>query len=249
MSSIRKSVKSLMPASIVNRIRSLRTPVGYEDYKNLSTREVFEKIYETNAWGQPTDPDQKFYSGTGSHEGAVASVYLNAVRGFLGSLPGPKPDVVDLGCGDFSVGSQVRPLCNGYIACDIVGPLIEFNRQNYRSLDVDFRVLDLARDELPPADIVFVRQVLQHLSNAEVKRALPQLAAKYKYLVLTEHLPAEEDFAPNLDKPAGPGIRMQIDSGIVLTRAPFKLRPRKEERLCQVEEDGGMIRTTLYTLC
>lgn len=247
MSSIKKFVKSYVPTLVVNGIRNLRTPIGYENYKKLSTREVFEKIYETNAWGRPEDPEQKFYSGTGSHDGLVASTYLNAVRGFLQCLDA-KPDVVDLGCGDFSVGSQVRPLCQRYIACDIVAALIEFNKRKFGSLDVDFRTLDLTRDELPPADIVFVRQVLQHLSNAQIKRALPQLANRYRYLVLTEHLPAKEEFVPNVDKPAGPGIRLQLESGVVLTSAPFLLQPRNEDRLCQVEEDGGMIRTTLYTL-
>lgn len=200
--------------------------------------------------GRPEDPEQRFYSGTGSHDGLVASTYLDGVRAFLQSLQGAKPDVVDLGCGDFSVGSQIRPLCRRYIACDIIERLIEFNKRKFGSLDADFGTLDLTRDELPPADIVFIRQVLQHLSNAQIKRALPQLTAKYRYLVLTERLPTNEDFTPNLDKPAGPGIRhpaatrqrCRADS------APFKVRPRKEERLRRVEEDGGMIRTTLYTL-
>jgi len=248
MSSIKKFVKSFVPRSVVSGIRNLRTPVGYEDYKKLSTQQVFEKIYETNAWGRGQDPEQKFYSGTGSHDGLVAATYVNAVRGFLDSSGLVKPDAVDLGCGDFSVGSQIRPLCRRYIACDIVDGLIEFNRRKFASLDVDFRTLDLTRDDLPRADIVFVRQVLQHLSNTQIKRALPQLAEKYKYLVLTEHLPANEDFVPNLDKPAGPGIRLQLDSGVVLTSAPFKLQPSKEDCLCQVREDGGVIQTTVYTL-
>ena len=33
--------------------------------------------------------------------------------------------------------------------------------------------------------------------------ALPQISRKYKYLVLTEHLPATEPFTPNLDIPTG----------------------------------------------
>ena len=71
------------------------------------------------------------------------------------------------------------------------------------------------KDELPQAEIVFIRQVLQHLSNREIKNALPQIALKYKYLVLTEHLPESQDFVHNLDKPTGANNRLGINSGIV----------------------------------
>jgi hypothetical protein len=116
------------------------------------------------------------------------------------------------------------------------------------SVDVDFRSLDFIVDELPAGDIVFIRQVLQHLSNEQINRALQKLSTHFKYLVLTEHLPGIPEFAPNLDKPAGPGIRTGLPSGIVLTKAPFNLKPYLERRLCHVAEDGGIIATTLYQL-
>ena len=47
---------------------------------------------------------------------------------FLLSLP-KKPDVVDLGCGDFVIGSKLRKFCNKYIAVDIVDELINFNKK------------------------------------------------------------------------------------------------------------------------
>ena len=84
-----------------------------------------------------------------------------------------KPDVVDLDCGDFHVGSRLRCLCSGYVACDIVEPLIAFNAKTFEGLGVDFRTLDLTKDELPSGEVVFVRQVLQHLSNDDIARALP----------------------------------------------------------------------------
>ena len=110
------------------------------------------------------------------------SCYENAVVEFIHSLDA-KPDVVDLGCGDFSVGSHIRPLCRNYIACDIVEPLIEFNRKEYESQNVDFRVLDFTRDRIPSCEVLFLRQVLQHLSNKHIKKALPKLVSCCKYLV------------------------------------------------------------------
>ena len=85
-----------------------------------------------------------------------------------------------MGCGDFVVGSKIRSLCNQYIACDIVAPLIEYNKKKYQPLNVDFRTLNLISDNLPSADVVFIRQVLQHLSNIEIKNIIPKLAQNFK---------------------------------------------------------------------
>ena len=85
----------------------------------------------------------------------------------------------------------------------------------------DFRVLDLTRDQLPPAQVVFIRQVLQLLSNEQIMRALPQLAAKFEFLILTEHLPLSPSFDLNADKPSGVVTMLSLKSGVVLTSAPF----------------------------
>ena len=216
-------------------------------FKGMSTQQVFSKIYEEGHWGRSGDPKDRFFSGSGSRDAVVVQPYVQAVTRFFEGL-GHRPDVVDLGCGDFKVGSQIRPACAAYVACDIVPTLIEHHRQAYAHLDVDFRVLDMGVDALPPGEVVFVRQVFQHLSNAQIGAALEKIRATYRYLVLTEHLPAHEPFVPNLDKPAGRNIRHGIDSGVVLTAAPFGLQPMREERLCEVPETGGVIRTTLYQL-
>ena len=67
--------------------------------------------------------------------------------------------------------------------------MIEQNKKKFFALNVDFRVLDIARDALPSGDICFVRQVLQHLSNFHIQEFLKLMSDKYKYLVITEHLP------------------------------------------------------------
>lgn len=215
-------------------------------FSALTTQEIFTKIYTDGTWGQSGDAGYKFYSGTGSHDEAVVSAYVAAVREFLATLG--VPDVVDLGCGDFSVGSKIRDACGKYTACDIVEPLIQYNREKYRDLDVEFRVLNLAVDELPSADVVLLRQVLQHLGNSQIAAALSQITSKYKYLVLTEHLPLGKTFIPNLDHPSGPDNRLGIASGIVLTRPPFSLNVIQERVICEVLEVGGVIRTTVFTL-
>jgi SAM-dependent methyltransferase len=247
---IKDLLKSLLPRPVLIAIRSARFKRQAGRASAQSTREIFTKIYEEGAWGRAADQEHKFYSGSGSHEGEAVGTYIAAVRDFLSSLE-KKPDVVDLGCGDFHVGSSIREFCGNYVACDVVQSLIEFNRERFKALDVDFRVLDLAEDDLPKADVVFIRQVLQHLSNRHISNAIPKIARSYQFLVLTEHLPTRGTFKPNLDKPAGVDVRPAVDSGLVLTAAPFNLKVKAERVLCEVPEHGpygGRIRTTLYEL-
>jgi len=218
-----------------------------DKYKNLSTEQVFTKIYKDGVWGKSKDKNQLFFSGSGSHTPFIVTTYVDAVQEFLFSFK-QKPSVVDLGCGDFSVGSKIRHLCCRYIACDIVKPVIKFNKKKYKNMDVEFKILDITKDELPEGDVVFIRQVLQHLSNDQINSVLPKILSKYKYMVLTEHLPSSEKFIHNVDKKAGPDIRLDVNSGLVLTSAPFDIKIKEECCLCEVEEIGGIIRTILYRL-
>jgi len=242
---IRQTIRTLLPTPALRFIRKVRGTDDSENYKNLSTQEIFSRVYEKKGWGKSGDPSQPFFSGPGSHDGAVVSDYIRSVHDFLATFE-KKPDVVDLGCGDFFIGSKIRDLCNNFTVCDIVPALIEFNKEKYKELAVDFRVLDLSVDELPDGDVVFVRQVLQHLSNAQIMRAVSKIKAKYKYLVLTEHLPDSRNFKHNLDKPAGPDIRREIKSGVVLTSEPFNLAPQSQREICRISEYGGIIATTVY---
>jgi len=246
MSRFTSIIKQVLPDPMVNAIRSYRGRHQLRQFAGLSTEQVFTKIYEENAWGTTQEGEQPFFSGSGSRADRIVTTYVDAVGRFLRSL-GHKPDVVDLGCGDFHVGSRLRPLCARYVACDIVGPLIAFNAATFSNLGVDFRTLDFTRDELPPGEVVFIRQVLQHLSNSEIARALPRIQRQYRYLVLSEHVP-NVPFTHNLDKASGPDNRMDIHSGIVLTSPPFNLETIVESILCEVKEWGGVIRTTVYRL-
>jgi len=214
----------------------------------LPVEEIFSAIYRERRWEAESNDD--FSSGSGSRIETVISSYVDAVGNFLAAQPAP-PSVVDLGCGDFHVGQQLRPYCGRYIACDVVPALIERNKNKFAAAQVDFRCLNIIDDELPSGDIVFLRQVLQHLSNAQIARVAPKLS-RHKFLILTEHLPATPNFPPNRDKPTGSGTRLPQNSGVVLTAPPFLLRAKSASILCAIPESiaghAGLITTTLYEL-
>ncbi|MDR3376955.1 MAG: hypothetical protein P4L98_24820 [Ancalomicrobiaceae bacterium] len=114
-----------------------------------------------------------------------------------------------------------------------------------------FRDLDMTKDELPHGDVAFVRQVLQHLSNADITSFVGQLHAQrpYRYLIVTEHVPAMPSFRPNVDKYTGPSERTLLDSGVDLAKPPFNLAFVDKTQLLELPfQFGGLIRTTLYRL-
>lgn len=210
--------------------------------------ETFLRIYRDGLWGNSEDPDDPYFSGSGSHAQAHLDAYVLALEAFLRAFPN-KPDVVDLGCGDFAVGSRIRPFCGTYVACDIVAPLIERNRRRFASLAVDFRILDITSDLLPTADVAILRQVLQHLSNDQIQSAVDRISSTYRYMIVTEHLPSSADFVPNTDKIAGPHTRIDAGgppSGVVLTEPPFNLKPRQSSVICEVSDYLGLLRTIVF---
>ena len=210
-----------------------------------STQDIFEAVYARRMWKM--GPKAASYSsGSGSHDSAIVDPYIASVSRYVESLPF-RPDAVDLGCGDFAIGSALRPQFNRFIACDIVSDVLAQNRVRYKALDVDFRLIDIANDDLPPGDIAFVRQVLQHLSNDQIARALERIRTTYPKLILTEHLPIDRNFTPNIDIETGPAIRLAIQSGVDITKPPFEISASSSEVLCEVHLKESMIRTTLYS--
>ena len=101
---------------------------------------------------------------------------------------------------------------------------------------------------MPKADIIILRQVLQHLSNTEVLKVVEKLKS-YGYVILTEHLP-NGDFIPNKDIISGQGIRLKKQSGVNLLKSPFNLKILKAKELLRINlwSNKGEIVTNLYQL-
>lgn len=237
-------IKRILPQKLVLQLKKKRQQHIWKDYEKLSTKEVFTKIYSEHVWGTDGSNPGAYFSGGGSHDNDQIIPYINAVKKFISDL-NKKPDVMDIGCGDFNIGIQLRDACNRYIACDIVDPLIAQNKIQYKEASVEFRVFDLTSEPCENVDIIFVRQVFQHLSNEDIKKGLQNIIPHCKYLVLTEHWPANPQFKRNLDKPTGPDIRAVLDSGIDISAPPFNCNlPGK--CICEVPDALGTIRTIVY---
>jgi hypothetical protein len=182
-----------------------------------SAADRFTRIYETNNWG---DTDSR--SGPGSN--------LRAAGRFIDAFPKLLNDhqvrtVIDVPCGDFNWMRRVDLGGRKYIGGDIVKELVEHNQANYASPDRSFVCIDLTKDQLPPGDLLLVRDCFIHLSFDMIHRALKNIRRSPIRSLLATIYPYKRR---NWDIETG-GFRP-----INLLRPPFNL----PDPLEIIEEDG-----------
>lgn len=190
--------------------------------RQRTIQQAFEDIYAENKWGAARDGAQ-FSSGNGSRP-EFSAPYEDFVVAFLDRHP-ELTRLVDIGCGDFQVSGRILARLGGrvtYTGCDIVRPLIQHHQQMHARDGVAFRVLNAVEEDPPAGDVVFIRQILQHLSNAQVAAILGRAKRLFKVAVITESEPVAMT-APNLDIVHGIATRIALGSGVLVDRPPYNL--------------------------
>ena len=89
-----------------------------------------------------------------------------------------KPVVIDYGCGDFNVGKNFINEVKTYYAYDVVDNLIKYNKKKFKFKNLHFKKKDITKDNIIAVDVIFVRQVLQHLSNRDIEKFLKIIRKK-----------------------------------------------------------------------
>jgi SAM-dependent methyltransferase len=233
-------LRQLVPDWAKYRYRRLRRLAEHAVNRQRTPEQVFSRIYEDGLWGKR---GKGFDSGTGSVEGHAAA-YVQALARYIEQHLIRR--VVDLGCGDFTVGQKIVQLGVDYTGVDVVPALIEHHSAQYGSERVRFKRLDIVSDTLPEGDLCLIRQVLQHLSNEQIGKILPNLA-RYRHVLITEHYPAHGTYTvPNLDKTHGHDTRIEDDSAVFLDQPPFNARVGEtilEQETYAVRRPGEMLRT------
>jgi len=176
---------------------------------------TFSDIYARGRWGR--NPDRTGTSGGGSTL-AATTVYRAYVQDFLEHHQ--IRSVVDAGCGDWEFSRTIDWSGIDYKGYDVVPSVIAGNTAKYGSPTTRFFTADILATDLPPADLLICKDVLQHLPNQDVLRFLSQLG-KYKYVLLTNTVDAETLTANNDDIKVGEFHRLDM------TRPPFDLPGKK----------------------
>jgi SAM-dependent methyltransferase len=171
--------------------------------------DTFNRIYAEGTWG--TNVAGKGTSGTGSTL-EITREYRAYVEDFIKKHS--VKSVVDAGCGDWSFSSAMDWGEASYLGVDIASDVIAAVRNKHEKGKIKFQVGDIA-DELPAAELLISKDVLQHLSNELVHKFIRNnlRKGKYKWVILTNDRGSE-----NRDVASG-GYR-----AIDLAAPPFEVR-------------------------
>ena len=148
--------------------------------QNLLTN-TFNRIYAEGTWGR--DVAGKGTSGTGSTL-EITREYRAYLEDFIKTHN--IKSVVDAGCGDWTFSSAIDWGGASYLGVDIASDVIAAVRARHEKPNVKFQVGDIT-DDLPAADLLISKDVLQHLSNTLVHNFIENnlRKGKYKWVILT----------------------------------------------------------------
>ena len=183
-------------------------PIAHDTAK---TQAAFDDIYRNATWG--TNKDGVGNSGTGSTEHATL-LYRAFLQQFLADRK--ITSVVDAGCGDWEFSKTIDWTGIDYKGFDIVESVVRANTERYAKPNVQFIHADIVETELPAADLLISKHVLQHLPNSAVEKFLRQMK-KYRHVLLINGVDRHSLTADNTD--IRPGGYRTLD----LTRPPFDL--------------------------
>jgi SAM-dependent methyltransferase len=170
---------------------------------------TFNRIYAEGTWGK--DVAGKGTSGTGSTL-EITREYRAYVEDFIRTHN--VKSVVDAGCGDWTFSSAINWGQASYLGVDIASDVIAAVRSKHEKGHIKFQVGNIT-DELPDAELLISKDVLQHLSNNLVHKFIRNnlRKGKYKWVILTN-----DRGNRNYDIESG-GYR-----AIDLAAAPFEVR-------------------------
>jgi hypothetical protein len=192
-----------------------RVPFDAHHYEKLARAghgaeplSVFRDIYQRHHWSGSASP-----SGAGAGADQTGEL-RRSLPGLLRELG--VATLLDLPCGDFGWMRTIELPVRRYIGADLLPELIAPLAVEFGDEHRAFLVLDLTGDRLPPADLLLCRDCLVHLSYADIRRALTNVAGSSIPYLLATTFPggdANEDIVT--------GDWRVLD----LERAPFHLPP------------------------
>jgi SAM-dependent methyltransferase len=175
--------------------------------------EVFSDIYDHGRWGRNSQ-----------HEGisGVGSIYKNArpyvklLQKFINKHH--IKTVVDIGCGDWELAKHIRWGSIKYYGYDVVKKVINRDIAKYGSSKKHFFCADGIHSNLPKADLLICKDVLQHLPNEYIRDFISKMDG-FKYCLITNDIssPLVNSNQVNGD------IRMGSGRFIDLSQPPFNI--------------------------
>ena len=138
---------------------------------------MFSEIYKNRKWGKNVP-----LSGEGSSPAAV-DPYLKFLHIFLAKHKEVKT-ILDIGHGDWEMWPEGFFEKYRYFGVDVVSSLSNEMNITHGNEMTTFIAGDFLEMALPSSDILLIKDVLIHLSNVDITRAL-EIFSKYRFVIVT----------------------------------------------------------------
>jgi hypothetical protein len=191
----------------------LRAFREYWDRRRRSSdlRARFTFVHDKNLWGSGESR-----SGFGSGRGAPSvGISEDAIAKAIAEHP--ISSMNDIPCGDFNwmpaLLARLPPL--RYCGFDIVKPILMRNKEKFP--EREFRLLDITTHVPTAADLIFCKDLLNHLRDEDVKRAVENMRLSGSTFLLVSNNCGFSN-GPLPDEPSG---SRHLD----ITAPPFNYRP------------------------
>ncbi|HLL22573.1 MAG TPA: class I SAM-dependent methyltransferase [Kofleriaceae bacterium] len=201
------------------------------EHDTAKTRAAFDGLYARGLWGKTAEG--RGTSGTGSTLSATL-LYRTFLQQFLTDKR--ITSVVDAGCGDWEFSQTINWTGIEYRGFDIVPAVIERNIERFTAPNIQFFEADIVKTDLPRADLLISKHVLQHLPDVSVHEFLEQID-KYPHVLLINGVHRTTLSANNAD--IGPGGYRYLD----ITKAPFNV---KGDKVLTYRDDAGSMHQVVY---
>ncbi len=177
--------------------------------------EAFNNVYSSAVWGR--NAEGRGHSGDGSTV-QNTKLYRLFLEDFLSSHQ--IKTIVDYGCGDWEFSQLLNLHGIDYLGIDIVKSVVDYNEAKYGSSSVKFMHANGNEINLPEADLLICKDVLQHLPNSAIHAFITQLP-KYKYCLIINDVDPISFTSSNPDTYAS-NLRF-----VDLTKPPFQVKGEK----------------------
>lgn len=143
---------------------------------NPPEKEAFTDIYKRDLWGGGSGPGSK-------PENALA--YMTMLRGVL--LNDSIKTIADLGCGDWVLMEKIKvPNDKIYTGFDLVESVIDKNISKHAAKNISFvKINDINDFVNVKADLLIVKDVLQHWPDEQIQFFLEKILPNFKYALIT----------------------------------------------------------------
>ena len=196
----------------------------------MSHREVFGNIYKNQLWG--TGSDSSPLSGGGSLPSNAKS-YVNFVKDFI--IANDIKSVVDFGHGDWRMWEHYKFENVSYLGVDIAEELSNSVQKEYGNSTRTFQQLDLSEQQIPDADLLISKDVLQHLPTVDVVSFLNQIS-NFDYAIICNDINILEISFTKMREIIAFKKRIQLLSQFKSPKLPKKNRNNSE--ICAGEFRG-----------